>query len=224
MNEEAQRLFKLFGLRSTKSQAKFGKDNGLGSRSMVWQYLHGRRPLSLAAATKFAGGLGVDVAEFSPRLAALRDQLVGRSAAAGTDDGFLRIQLVKVRISESQGRFTAEPRAEPGVVVALGTQWLRTRRLDGVDLMATDCPDEGMAPVLAMGDFVVINTADTTPEEATVYAVAYEGRLVIRRLFRDDGLWWLACDNSTSHRFIRKRLTEKHCFIIGKVVHRQGST
>jgi hypothetical protein len=35
---------------------------------MVWQYLHGRRPLNVAVATKFAKGLRVAIDDFSPRL------------------------------------------------------------------------------------------------------------------------------------------------------------
>jgi hypothetical protein len=48
----------------------FGKKHGLGSTGMVWQYLNAHRPLNLEAATKFAGGLGVPIERFSPRLAA----------------------------------------------------------------------------------------------------------------------------------------------------------
>lgn len=68
--KEAHALKRLFGERSTVSQAKFGKEHGLGTAGMVWQYLNGHRPLNLQAAVKFAKGLGVRIQDFSPRLAA----------------------------------------------------------------------------------------------------------------------------------------------------------
>ena len=52
------------------AHGKFGKMYALGSAGMVWKYLNAHRPLNLEAATKFAGGLGVPIERFSPRLAA----------------------------------------------------------------------------------------------------------------------------------------------------------
>jgi len=52
------------------TQAEFGAKYGIGSQSMVSQYLHGVRPLNLKVAKKFAEGLSVQIADFSPRLAA----------------------------------------------------------------------------------------------------------------------------------------------------------
>ncbi|CAM3697922.1 XRE family transcriptional regulator [Cupriavidus respiraculi] len=69
--EDAQRLKGLFAARKGKmSQEEFGNRYSLGSQSMVWQYLNAKRPLNIRAATAFARGLGVDVDDFSPRLAA----------------------------------------------------------------------------------------------------------------------------------------------------------
>lgn len=52
-----------------QTQAEFGKKAGIGTAGMVWQYLSGRAPLNVRAAKKFAAGLGVSVADFSPSLA-----------------------------------------------------------------------------------------------------------------------------------------------------------
>lgn len=68
--KEAHALKRLFEERSKVSQARFGKEHGLGTAGMVWQYLNGHRPLNLQAAVKFAKGLGVRIQDFSPRLAA----------------------------------------------------------------------------------------------------------------------------------------------------------
>jgi transcriptional regulator with XRE-family HTH domain len=96
MNEEAHRLSQLFKLRANLSQAKFGKEYGIGSGSMVWQYLNGRRPLSLATAAKFARGLQVEIAEFSQRLAEVRTQLAGGIHEGDQPGEFVRIPCVQV--------------------------------------------------------------------------------------------------------------------------------
>ena len=53
------------------SQAVFGEVNGIGGQSAVNSFLNGKTPLSLKAARGFAKGLGCNIADFSPRLAAL---------------------------------------------------------------------------------------------------------------------------------------------------------
>lgn len=54
------------------TQKAFGKEFDIGNQGMVWQCLNGKiAPISLKAAMGFARGLGVDIADFSPRLAEL---------------------------------------------------------------------------------------------------------------------------------------------------------
>src|SRR5690625_6091779 len=66
------------------SQRVFGSIAGIGSQSLVCQYLNGRTPLNLAVAVKFAHGLGVQVKDFSPRLAKELQEIV--DAARQLDD------------------------------------------------------------------------------------------------------------------------------------------
>jgi hypothetical protein len=55
------------------AQAAFASTYGIGeTQGSVWQYLHGKIPLNLTVALKFAKGLGCEVSKFSPTLA---DQL-----------------------------------------------------------------------------------------------------------------------------------------------------
>lgn len=68
--DDAERLKTLYALHKGKmSQEEFGVRFDIGRQSMVWQYLNGRRPLNIKAATNFARGLGVSVEAISPRLA-----------------------------------------------------------------------------------------------------------------------------------------------------------
>lgn len=74
--EESEALARLFKQHSKLSQAAFGAEYDLGTQGNVWQYLKARSPLNISAAVKFANGLGVDVRDFSPRLADEIDQLI----------------------------------------------------------------------------------------------------------------------------------------------------
>jgi SOS-response transcriptional repressor LexA len=72
------------------SQERFGLDHDIGSQGMVWQYLNGHRPLNLSVALKFAKGLRVSVADFSPRLAH-ELHLAGMATAAHAADDSINI-------------------------------------------------------------------------------------------------------------------------------------
>ena len=80
-----------------------------------------------------------------------------------------------------------------------------------------------MEPSLYDGDVVIINTADTTPSDATVFAVNYEGEAVVKRMMRDAGEWWLTSDNPDNRRFPKKLCRGGECMLVGRVVWREGS-
>lgn len=68
------------------SQKQFGQAYGIGSQSMVAQYLNGTRPLNFEAAAKFATGLRCTIHDISPEMAAALETeilpLVGKVSAA----------------------------------------------------------------------------------------------------------------------------------------------
>lgn len=69
VSKEASALLKLWNARKRDlSQGAFGMMYDLGTQGMVWQYLHGKRPLNVKAAVAFAKGLEVRVEDFSRRL------------------------------------------------------------------------------------------------------------------------------------------------------------
>jgi hypothetical protein len=71
--EEAAKLRALWESRSHPSQAEFGQAYDIGNQSAVGQFLRGETPLSLNAARGFARGLGCQIGDFSPRLAAMQE-------------------------------------------------------------------------------------------------------------------------------------------------------
>jgi len=71
--EEAANLTKLLG---DRNRTAFAREFGVpGGGSMIAQHTSGHRPISLTAATAYANGLGVPLAEISPRLAKVVDSI-----------------------------------------------------------------------------------------------------------------------------------------------------
>ncbi len=223
---EAKQLSKLFDRHAVMSQAEFGRKYGLGSSSMVNQYLKARRTLGLLAGAKFAIGLGVDLRSISPRLAdELKFALKALPQAQPSTDQspeYARVQCVDMQLQANMRGYKATPLGTSGAFIAFRHDWLKNRCLDSEHLLAVQVNDDGMRPTVASGDLVVINTADKKLDDAVVFAVNYEGELRIRRLVRDAGAWWLYCDNPDMQRFPKKQFIAKHCYILGRIVHRQS--
>lgn len=225
---EANALRDLFNTHVTKSQAAFGRENELGSASMVYQYLSARRPLSLLAGIRFATGMGVELRSFSPRLATELERALlalprGKSDADQLSN-YARVRCVQLQLEPRKRSYKIKPLNEVGAFIAFRHDWLKHRNYESAHLLAVLMNEEGMKPTLDKRDLVVINTASLTPMDSTVFALGYEGELIIRRLIRDAGSWWLYCDNPDTQRYPRKQYIEKHCYIIGQVVHRQSET
>lgn len=69
LEQERLKLKQLFNEHSSLTQREFAKRFKLGSPANLGHYLNGRNPLNIEAAIKIAQGLGIQVSEFSPRLA-----------------------------------------------------------------------------------------------------------------------------------------------------------
>jgi phage repressor protein C with HTH and peptisase S24 domain len=97
--------------------------------------------------------------------------------------------------------------------------WFDQRGFNPVNLFAIKVENASMEPGLFDGDTIVVNTASVNHKDGIVFAVNYEGVLVVKRLARDEGAWWLTSDNPDQRRYPRKRMTDD-CFIIGEIVHK----
>lgn len=70
--EESRRLKKLWDAHTERpNQTVFAEQFEIGTQSAVTSFLNGRTPISLKAARGFAKGLGCQISDFSPRLAAM---------------------------------------------------------------------------------------------------------------------------------------------------------
>lgn len=100
-------------------------------------------------------------------------------------------------------------------------EWFSRNGYQPGKLLAVRVANGSMEPGLWDGDTVVINTAQTEPKDGAVFAVNYEGHLVIKRLVRDAGQWWLVSDNPDQRRYPRK-VCDEHAFLLGEIVHKQS--
>lgn len=131
------------------------------------------------------------------------------------------IRRVTFKLSAGASGFGIEYRDEEGPPIAFQRQWYERRGLRPHKLFAVSVSNGSMEPGLHDGDTVVVNTESDQPKDGIVFAVNYEGELVIKRLVRDTGQWWLSSDNPDQRRYPRK-MCDEHCVLIGEIVHKQS--
>jgi Predicted transcriptional regulator len=105
----------------------------------------------------------------------------------------------------------------------LRADWLASESLKPESLVACKMTGDSMMPGLNNGDTVLIDTSRTQPKDGRVFAINYEGELVIKRLMRDAGNWWLSSDNTDKTRYPNKLCAGDVCLIIGECVHKQST-
>lgn len=131
------------------------------------------------------------------------------------------IRRVRFKLSAGATGFGVEFHDDEGPPIAFQKSWFESRGYNPKKLFAVQVMNGSMEPGLHGGDTVVVNTESTAPRDGVVFAVNYEGEMVIKRLVRDAGQWWLASDNPDIRRYQRK-LCDEHCIIIGEVIHKQS--
>jgi len=146
--------------------------------------------------------------------------IIGKTRRTDKALGAVRIRKVALRPSAKPAEFAAYPDEEIGDEFYIGRGWLKRCGYDGQMLLAFAMAGESMEPGLYAGDILIVNLADKELSDGNVFVFAYEGAVLIRRLVRDAGSWWLCSDCSKQRRFPRKQYSIDHCSIIGRVVYR----
>lgn len=137
-------------------------------------------------------------------------------------DEFIAIRKVVFRISAGVAGFAVDFLDNgDGAPLFFQKAWFDARGYSPDELYAIKVRGASMEPSLADSDTVVVNTADKEPADGEVFAVNYDGELVVKRLVRDSGEWWLSSDNLDQRRHPRKRCDE-NTFILGRIVHKQS--
>lgn len=131
------------------------------------------------------------------------------------------IRRVKFKLSAGASGFGIEYRDEEGAPIVFQRAWFQGHGYRPERLFAAPVANGSMEPGLYHGDIVVVNTESIEMKDGVVFAVNYEGELVIKRLVRDEGRWWLSSDNPDQRRYPRK-VFDENSQIIGEIVHKQS--
>lgn len=140
--------------------------------------------------------------------------------ALGSED-FPAIRRVEMKVTAGISGFSIEPLQGEEDPIAFRADWFAKRGYRPDALYALSVGGNSMEPGLSSGDTVVINTLDRQPTDGGVFAINYEGELVIKRLFRIGATWVANSDNLDKHRHPDRPMHEG-AFIVGKVVHKQS--
>ncbi|WP_192888379.1 LexA family transcriptional regulator [Paracidovorax avenae] len=131
------------------------------------------------------------------------------------------VRRVAFKLSAGASGFGIEYHDEEGAPIVFQRQWYEGRGLRPEKLFAVRVGNNSMQPGLHDGDTVIVNTEVDTPKDGVVFAINYEGELVIKRLMRDGGQWWLTSDNPDQTRYPRK-VCHEGVKLVGEIVHKQS--
>lgn len=139
------------------------------------------------------------------------------------DPSLTPIMKVKLTVQAGITGFQVEPEQYDGETQGVPTRWVLKEGLSRDSLLAITVRGESMEPALYEGDVIVVNTRDIKPVDGAVYVVNYEGEVVVKRLIRDAGMWWLTSDNADQRKFGRKLCKGAECILIGKVIRKEST-
>lgn len=131
------------------------------------------------------------------------------------------IRRVKIKISAGITGYGIEPFEEDHAPIVFHRSWYENNGYDPDKLLAIKVSGASMEPGLYDGDWVVVNTADSTPRDGIAFALSYDGEVVVNRLFRSEETWVAASDNHDK-RIYRDRPLNGDTFVIGRIVHKQS--
>lgn len=176
-----------------------------------------KRGVSKAGAIKAQSIFGVSSAHI------IADEATNSAQPIDLQDNpdYPAIRRVRFSLSAGASGFGVEYCDEDGPPIVFRRDWFKRNGYHPEKLFAVRVANGSMEPGLFDGDVVVVNTEAVEPKDGRVFAVNYEGEMVIKRLVRDAGHWWLASDNPDARRYPRK-ICDEHCVIIGEIVHKQS--
>ena len=139
------------------------------------------------------------------------------------DADYVTVQAGTIRASAGVTGFAVDVENKPDKPIIFRRDWVQQRGYSPASLYAVKVAGRSMEPTLFDGDTVVVDTAHATPVDGEVFIVNAGGEVVVKRLARRSGDWWMHSDNSNQALFPPVRCDEG-CFIIGRVIHRQSET
>ena len=104
--------------------------------------------------------------------------------------------------------------------IYMSNRWFEQKRYKPEKLIALKISGRSMEPKYNEGDLVIVNTESATPKDGVPFAVNYEGEMVIKRMRRDAGQWFISSDNPDKTRYADK-LCAEGCYVLGEVIYLQ---
>lgn len=135
-------------------------------------------------------------------------------------DDRLPIRRVRFRLSAGVSGYEIEYDSGESEPIFMARRWFDAHHYRPEMLLAIKVTGRSMEPSLYDGDLVLVNTEDTALKDGCVFAANYEGELVIKRLRRDAGEWFLVSDSPDKRYYADKRCSDG-CGLIGRIVYRQ---
>lgn len=205
------------------------------NQSAVSQYLNGKIPLNVDAATKFATVFGCAVRDFSPSLAdqvvkytqaaeegVISHPLVGRSGKVVVlvegEKEAIAIKLVSLRLEAGYPNFEADQEFEDNGTISIPRREIEANDWVPQCLLAIKVRGDSMKPAFNDKDTVVINIADTKPISGEVYAINFDGKPVIKQLVHEGREWWMYSFNRDAE-YGRRLFRSPESVVVGKVVY-----
>ncbi len=209
---DIQRLKHLFDEKAELSQKAFGSRWGIGSPAMMSQYLTGKRSLGLAAAIKFAKGLGVDVADISPTLArqlppstqtpaTLDAVMPAPIELAGPPEGYVRLEHLSAQPSMGGGAVVDELEHVVQYLDVL-ERWVREEvgSVDARRIKVLTGVGHSMTPTIQHRDLVFVDIGQRRIDAPGIYVIDVAGHLLLKKaLILPDGTLILRSDNQVDY-------------------------
>lgn len=130
------------------------------------------------------------------------------------------VNHVEIDVDQNSGYAIKQVDAPAMKPIVFRATWFESRGYKPGRLVAITVSGSSMEPTLYPDDVVILNLDANSPSDGSVFAIAVDGQLALRRVFKDGGTWWLHSDNTDARRFPRKLLADGQ--VIGQVVHRQS--
>lgn len=192
--EEARKLRDLWSARKGQwTQTTFGENFKVGNQSAVGQFLRGDTPLSLDAARAFAKGLGVELSEFSPRLA-LRAAEIAQFAPSPVEQEFVDVPRLDVALAAGHGATGAVEETVGNLKFT--RSFLRSIGVSAASARVVDVHGPSMEPTIRDGAVLLVSTGNREPRNGAVFALARPAEgLVVKRLVKIGQQWIARSDN-----------------------------
>lgn len=182
----------------------------------VSEWESGKSTPSTDKLVRLAKALGCQISDLLERTSGATVDL------ADPDGDAVSIRQARLKLSAGVSGYAIEYEDGDGQPIFFRKDWMDRNGYRAEKLLAVKVSGVSMEPGLYDGDVVVVNLADSQPHDGAAFAVNYEGELVIKRLLRDDGEWWLTSDNPDKRRFANKRCSDG-VQLLGRVIHKQSS-